>query len=72
MEKWLPKQARTDFILLMKLLQLRLAEILRRKLAVTWWTNIRFEKVSLNLCLLLKASVVSPFLADSKSLRIAY
>ncbi|MDX6183339.1 radical SAM protein [Flavobacterium sp. Fl-77] len=32
-------------------------EILRRKLAVTWWTNIRFEKsFSKNLCLLLKAS----------------
>jgi hypothetical protein len=25
-------------------------EILRRKLAVTWWTNIRFEKVSLKIC----------------------
>jgi hypothetical protein len=24
-------------------------EILRRKLSVTWWTNIRFEKVLLNL-----------------------
>ena len=32
-------------------------EILRRKLAVTWWTNIRFEKsFSKDLCLLLKAS----------------
>lgn len=32
-------------------------EILRRKLAVTWWTNIRFEKsFSLDLCMLLKAS----------------
>lgn len=32
-------------------------EILRRKLAVTWWTNIRFEKsFSADLCLLLKAS----------------
>lgn len=32
-------------------------EILRRKLTVTWWTNIRFEKsFSLDLCLLLKAS----------------
>jgi len=32
-------------------------EILRRKLSVTWWTNIRFEKnFSRNLCLLLKAS----------------
>jgi hypothetical protein len=32
-------------------------EILRRKLAVTWWTNIRFEKsFSQDLCLLLKAS----------------
>lgn len=32
-------------------------EILRRKLAVTWWTNIRFEKsFSGDLCLLLKAS----------------
>jgi hypothetical protein len=32
-------------------------EILRRKLAVTWWTNIRFEKsFTKDLCLLLKAS----------------
>lgn len=32
-------------------------EILRRKLVVTWWTNIRFEKsFSQDLCLLLKAS----------------
>lgn len=32
-------------------------EILRRGLAVTWWTNIRFEKsFSRDLCLLLKAS----------------
>jgi hypothetical protein len=32
-------------------------EILRRKLSVTWWTNIRFEKsFSRDLCLLLKAS----------------
>ncbi|WP_435353955.1 B12-binding domain-containing radical SAM protein [Emticicia sp. SJ17W-69] len=32
-------------------------EILRRKLTVTWWTNIRFEKsFSQDLCLLLKAS----------------
>ena len=32
-------------------------EIIRRKLAVTWWTNIRFEKsFSRDLCLLLKAS----------------
>ena len=32
-------------------------EILRRKLVVTWWTNIRFEKsFSRDLCLLLKAS----------------
>lgn len=32
-------------------------EILKRKLAVTWWTNIRFEKsFSADLCLLLKAS----------------
>lgn len=32
-------------------------EILRRKLAVTWWTNIRFEKsFSADLCYLLKAS----------------
>lgn len=32
-------------------------EILRRKLSVTWWTNIRFEKsFSQDLCLLLKAS----------------
>ncbi|PWA07408.1 B12-binding domain-containing radical SAM protein [Flavobacterium psychrotolerans] len=32
-------------------------EILRRRLAVTWWTNIRFEKsFSRDLCLLLKES----------------
>ncbi len=32
-------------------------EILRRKLAVSWWTNIRFEKsFTRDLCLLLKAS----------------
>ncbi|MFV5701861.1 B12-binding domain-containing radical SAM protein [Flavobacterium sp. XS2P12] len=32
-------------------------EILRRKLAVTWWTNIRFEKsFTKDLCFLLKAS----------------
>lgn len=32
-------------------------EIIRRKLTVTWWTNIRFEKsFSSDLCLLLKAS----------------
>ena len=32
-------------------------EILRRKLTVTWWTNIRFEKsFTKELCLLLKAS----------------
>ena len=32
-------------------------EIIRRKLSVTWWTNIRFEKsFSRDLCLLLKAS----------------
>jgi hypothetical protein len=32
-------------------------EILRRKLAVSWWTNIRFEKsFSLDLCKLLQAS----------------
>ena len=32
-------------------------EILRRKIAVTWWTNIRFEKSFTNdLCVLLKAS----------------
>ena len=32
-------------------------EIIRRKLAVTWWTNIRFEKsFTADLCLLLKAS----------------
>ncbi|MBF0695220.1 MAG: radical SAM protein [Flavobacterium sp.] len=32
-------------------------EILRRKLVVTWWTNIRFEKsFTADLCLLLKAS----------------
>ena len=32
-------------------------EILRRKLVVTWWTNVRFEKsFTAQLCLLLKAS----------------
>lgn len=32
-------------------------EIIRRKLSVTWWTNIRFEKsFTYDLCLLLKAS----------------
>ncbi|MEL1242493.1 B12-binding domain-containing radical SAM protein [Flavobacterium flavipallidum] len=32
-------------------------EILRRKLSVTWWTNIRFEKsFTADLCVLLKAS----------------
>ncbi|HMI06289.1 MAG TPA: B12-binding domain-containing radical SAM protein [Flavobacterium sp.] len=32
-------------------------EIIRRKLAVTWWTNIRFEKsFTRDLCVLLKAS----------------
>lgn len=32
-------------------------EILRRRLTVTWWTNIRFEKsFTLDLCLLLRAS----------------
>ena len=32
-------------------------EILRRKLTVSWWTNIRFEKsFTMNLCRLLKAS----------------
>lgn len=32
-------------------------EIIKRKLVVTWWTNIRFEKnFTKNLCLLLKAS----------------
>jgi hypothetical protein len=32
-------------------------EILRRKLSVTWWTNIRFEKsFTRDLCMLLKAS----------------
>ena len=32
-------------------------EIVRRKLVVSWWTNIRFEKsFTLDLCLLLKAS----------------
>ncbi|MES2543843.1 MAG: B12-binding domain-containing radical SAM protein [Bacteroidota bacterium] len=32
-------------------------EIIRRKIVITWWTNIRFEKsFSADLCLLLKAS----------------
>ena len=40
-----------------KLMQALALEILRRKLVVTWWTNIRFEKsFSKDLCLLLKAS----------------
>lgn len=40
-----------------KLMQALALEILRRKLVVTWWTNIRFEKsFSRDLCLLLKAS----------------
>jgi hypothetical protein len=40
-----------------KLMQALALEILRRKLVVTWWTNIRFEKsFSGDLCLLLKAS----------------
>lgn len=40
-----------------KLMQALALEILRRKLSVTWWTNIRFEKsFSADLCLLLKAS----------------
>ena len=40
-----------------KLMQALAIEILHRKLVVTWWTNIRFEKsFSGDLCLLLKAS----------------
>ncbi|MBF2707543.1 B12-binding domain-containing radical SAM protein [Flavobacterium soyangense] len=40
-----------------KLMRALALEILRRKLVVTWWTNIRFEKsFSGDLCLLLKAS----------------
>jgi len=40
-----------------KLMQALALEILHRKLVVTWWTNIRFEKsFSGDLCLLLKAS----------------
>ena len=40
-----------------KLMQALAIEILRRKLVVTWWTNIRFEKsFTRDLCLLLKAS----------------
>ncbi len=40
-----------------KLMQALALEILRRKLVVTWWTNIRFEKsFTKDLCLLLKAS----------------
>ena len=40
-----------------KLMQALALEILRRKLVVTWWTNIRFEKsFTGDLCLLLKAS----------------
>ncbi len=40
-----------------KLMQALAIEILRRKLSVTWWTNIRFEKsFTRDLCLLLKAS----------------
>jgi hypothetical protein len=37
-------------------------EILRRKLAVTWWTNIRFEKsFTRDLCLLLKLRLYRRF-----------
>lgn len=44
-------------------------EILRRKLTVTWWTNIRFEKsFSRDLCLLLK---VSGCIAVSGGLEVA-
>ena len=40
-----------------KLMKALALEILRRKLVVTWWTNIRFEKsFTRDLCLLLKAS----------------
>jgi hypothetical protein len=44
-------------------------EIIRRKLTVTWWTNIRFEKsFSTDLCLLLK---VSGCIAVSGGLEVA-
>jgi hypothetical protein len=37
-------------------------EIIKRKLTVSWWTNIRFEKsFTRDLCYLLKASVVSRY-----------
>lgn len=40
-----------------KLMKELAIEIIRRKLTVTWWTNIRFEKnFTADLCLLLKAS----------------
>ena len=42
-------------------------EILRRKLTVVWWTNIRFEKsFTADLCRLLKASGCMPFRVDWK------
>jgi hypothetical protein len=47
-------------------------EILRRKLAVTWWTNIRFEKVS-KICVTSKSFwLYRRFWWTQKSLRIAY
>ena len=52
-----------------KLMQALALEILRRKLVVTWWTNIRFEKsFTRDLCLLLK---VSGCIAVSGGLEVA-
>jgi hypothetical protein len=47
-------------------------EILRRKLAVTWWTNIRFEKSFTKFVLTLKASGCIAVSGGLRSLRIAY
>lgn len=48
-------------------------EILRRKVSVTWWTNIRFEKsFTQDLCLLLKASGCIAVSGDWKWHLIAY
>jgi hypothetical protein len=43
---------------------MRALEILRRKLSVTWWTNIRFEKFSV---LVLKLPAVLRFLVVLKA-----
>jgi hypothetical protein len=65
MEKSIAQTGENSFHLLLNVLRSAL-EILRRKLAsnVVDQHSVR-KKVSLNLCLLLKLLVVSPFLADS-------